>query len=333
MEAHMRWSTSAILAGLVLSGCGTQVASGTASIAVSTPSVVTPSQPTNQTVAVATDCPPDAGSLELTGEQGQTPPLLAADVTVVAAIECSIDSRPIPGDGLWSFKIEKRVDAGPAVNRLVAALRSGDEPSTGQMCAGVGVVIPWFALVDDHGVIVRPRMPVDACGGPKGVAMEALQAMPWIKVNETKDAQVETQAQVDRDAAATSVNCSTDWKDMISIGEAAEPPSSGSGQWSNVAADGASLCHYSASGDSGGMPMLSFLSGTKLSGDVATKISAQLAATTQVQPCQLKHTSVALLFLASGNYYLIEEDGCHRIVDGNNSVWGQASPDLMSAIG
>jgi len=333
MEAHMRWSASAILAGLVLSGCGTQVASGTASIAVSTPSVVTPSVSSSQTEAAATECPTDAGLQVFSGAQNQIPPLLAADVTVVAAIECSIDSRPIPGDGLWSFKIEKRVNAGPAVDRLVAALRSGDEPSTGQVCIGVGVALPWIALLDDHGVPVRPRMPVDACGGPKGVVLDALAAMPWIKVNETKDVQVETQAQVDRDAAATSVNCSTDWKDMISIGEAAEPPSSGSGQWSNIAADGASLCHYSASGDSGGMPMLSFLSGTKLSGDAATKISAQLAATTQVQPCQLKHTSVALLFVPSGNDYLIEEDGCHRIVDGNNSAWGQASPDLIAAIG
>jgi hypothetical protein len=318
----------------VLAGCGSQHAAVPSAVLMTpSASAVVPSPSTNQTVVVATDCPPDAGSQEFTGAQGQTPLPLAADVTVVAVIECSVDSRPIPGDGLWSYKLEKRVDAGPAVDRLVAALRSGDEPSTGQVCIGVGVVLPWVALLDDHGAMVRPRMPVDACGGPKGVVMEALQAMPWVTVKETKDVQVETQAQVDRDAAATSANCSTDWKDMISISEATGPPSQGLGQWSNIAAEGASLCHYSASVDSGGMPMLSFQSGTKVSGDVATKISAQLAATTQVQPCKEKHTAVALLFVPNGNYYLIEEDGCHRIFDGNNSAWGQASPDLMSAIG
>ena len=321
-----------VVATAVLVGCGSQhAAAPTAAVMTPSADAEVPSPSTTPTTAAVTDCPPDAGLQVFGGPQNQLPSL-ASDVTVVAAIECSVESRPIPGDGLWSFRIERRVDAGPAVDRLIAALRSGDEPSTAQICDLVGVGISWFALLDDHGVVVRPRIPVDACGGPKGVFMAALEAMPWTIVGETKGAQVETQAQVDRDAAATSANCSTDWKDMISISEAAGPPSQGLGQWSNIDAQGASLCHYSASVDSGGMPMLSFQSGTKVSGDVATKISAQLAATTQVRPCQQKHTAVALLFVPSGNYYLIEEDGCHRIFDGNNSAWGQATSGLLSAL-
>lgn len=306
---------------LVLTGCGTQVAGAPGS---STPS----SAP-----AVATTCP---GAADLTprGADDSAAGPLPTDLTATAAIECFTENRPVAGDGVWTFVVENKAEAGPQLDQLVAALRAKDEPRpTNVACTAILIVVRWFALVDQNGAWVRPRVPITSCGQPQDAVLKALDALTWTTVSATKTTQVSTEAQAKKDAEAAAAGCTTPFKDMLAIEAGDSAPRSSPGPWPSLGGTLATVCRYSAAPDKDGTPLLNFESGGRASAAQAAAVSAAWMATGPVADCSLKHTVVTVLFTATNGWYLVENDGCHRVLDGDNGTWGQATPELLAALG
>jgi hypothetical protein len=93
------------------------------------------------------------------------------------------------------------------------------------------------------------------------------------------------------------------------------------------------VCRFSAGKDTDGMPMLSFVSGEKLSTAATAELQRGLAASGPAQPCTTEHTAVAGLFTEQGGWALVELDGCHRVESGQSGGWRQATPELLALLG
>jgi hypothetical protein len=119
-------------------------------------------------IQAAVHCPTTA---DLPAQRSEQP--LAAGFVTVWVLRCSHEERAVPGQGRWVFRIEERADTDAAA--LVAALRRPDVPTPpAAICADVGFVVPYFALVDASGTAVRPRVPRGACGQPQRQVLDAV---------------------------------------------------------------------------------------------------------------------------------------------------------------
>jgi hypothetical protein len=286
--------------------------------------------PTVGSGSVPAACP-SAEQLGSSGGAGIVAAPLPGDLAVTEVVECSVEDRPVAGDGVWSFNVEKRSIVG--IERLLATLRTKDEPAPANLtCALVGITLPWFALVDTRGNWVRPHLPLTMCGAPQPAMMSALAAVSWSTVRATKDKQVTTQAQATAEAQAAAVGCATPFKDMISIDASFRVPTSSPSGLLGSPQTGFTVCHYAASKDPGGMPLLTFISGRRVSGTAAATLANALMAAGPVQPCQLAHTTVIGIFTSASDWLLIEDDGCHRVLDGGNNSWSQATPALLATL-
>ena len=257
---------------------------------------------------------------------------LPEDFTAVAVVECVLEARPVAGDGVWNFLVEKRATA--KVDAFVAALRRPDEPSTGGACTAVGYLVPWFALVDASGRSVHATIPSTGCGQPQAEGMAVLQALPFVEVSATRRDRVKTEAQSQVEAAATAAGCSTPVKDMIAITDAdGAAPTSLADPIMGTPSGGVTLCRFSAGKDTDGMPLLTFVSGEKLSVASSRAVVSALAASGPARPCTVPHTRVTGLFSEQNGWALVEVDGCHRVEGGDSAGWRQATAELLGLLG
>ncbi len=315
----MRRTTTAMSATalLLLTACGTQQAAT---------STATPLPSTSGPVC-ATATPSANGDLYNAADGVRLPD----DFVVTAVVECVLEARPVPGDGRWNFLVEKRATA--KVDAFTAALRRPDDPRTNGACSAVGYVVAWFALVDAAGRIAHATIPADSCGQPQAEAMTALQALPFVEVSAVRRDQLQTEAQTNVDAAAAAAGCSTPFKDMIAITDGDKRPMTSAPDPILGSSTGrVTVCRYSAGKDTDGMPLLTFVSGEKLSASSSTAVVGALAASGSAKPCTVTHTEVAGLFSEKNGWALVELDGCHRVEGGDSAGWRQATPELLAAL-
>jgi hypothetical protein len=132
---------------------------------------------------------------------------LPAGFTAVAALRCGDELRDVPGEGTWWFRVAERADTDAAA--LLAALRRPDEvPPAGGVCASIGFVVPYFALVDASGTVVRPRVPRDGCQEPQKASLDALAKLPFREVTATRRNQERSQESID-------TGCGQMWTDAF----------------------------------------------------------------------------------------------------------------------
>ena len=312
----------AVAALTMLTACGTQqAASPTAS-----PAGASGVSPSSGSVCATASLAP-SGDLYSAADGVRAP----AGFVVTAVVECVVEARPVAGDGVWNFVVEKRATA--KVGAFATALQRPDEPPTDGPCSAVGYVVTWFALVDASGRTVHAAIPADSCGQPQGDAMAAMQALTFVDVSVTRRDRVKTEAQTKAESAATAVGCATPFKDMIAItdGDHAAPRSAPDpilGSSSGVV----TVCRFSAGKDTDGMPLLSFVSGEKLSAAASTAVVRELAASGPARPCRVAHTAVTGLFTEQDGWALVEVDGCHRVEGGDAGGWRQATPALLALL-
>jgi hypothetical protein len=316
----MRRTTAALpLAALaLLTACGTQQAA--------TPTA-TPLPSTSGPVCASAQIAP-VGTLYDADANVRLPD----DFAATAVVACVIEARPVAGDGVWNFLVEKRATA--KVDAFVTALRRPDEPTpTPVGCNSIGYTINWFALVDEAGRVAHATIPADACGHPQAEGRAALAALPFVEVSATRRDRVETQAQADVDAAAAAVGCATPFKDMIIDDEAIRPSGSASpGSFLGTRATGVTVCRYDAVTDADGSALLTFRSGERLTGTASAAVVTALESSGPVEACAVKHTAVVGVFTEQHGWALVEADGCHRVHGNTVSSWGQASPELLALL-
>jgi hypothetical protein len=306
-----------VIALLLLTGCGAQ--SAVRPLSSPLPSTTGP-------VCAAAKITP-SGDLYSAADGVRLPD----DFVATAVVECVLEARPVAGDGVWNFLVEKRATTKLAA--FEAALRRPDEPSTGGACTAMGYLVPWFALVDASGRSVHATIPSTGCGQPQAEGMTALQALPFLEVAATRRDQVRSEAQSAADAAAAAAGCATPFKDMIAITDAdhgvlrsASDPILG-GSSGDV-----TVCRFSAGKDTDGMPLLTFVSGGRLSAPSSAAVVRALAASGPAKPCTVPHAEVAGLFTQQNGWALVELDGCHRVEGGDSGGWRQATPGLLALL-
>ncbi|GIE86480.1 hypothetical protein [Actinoplanes regularis] len=99
-----------------------------------------------------------------------TLPRLGDGFQPVAAVVCGMSMRERPGGGWEMVAEEARVDD---LTTLLPALRLPDEAATAAACTDDLPAVPWLVLLDSDGRWIRPGIPIDACGKPRGEFREA----------------------------------------------------------------------------------------------------------------------------------------------------------------
>jgi hypothetical protein len=81
------------------------------------------------------------------------------------------------------------------------------------------------------------------------------------------------------------------------------------------------------------MPLLTFVSGEKLTAAQSASVVTALATSGPARPCATVHTEVVGLFTEQNGWVLVETDGCRRVEAGDTGGWRQATPDLLALLG
>ncbi|MEV6930521.1 hypothetical protein AB0M46_39390 [Dactylosporangium sp. NPDC051485] len=241
----------------------------------------------------------------------------------VSASRCVFSVATVPGDGEWQMRDEQQADGG--LDALAAALRQPSEDNPGTDCPAIAIVPVVITLVDAHGRKVVPALPHQACGMPLPSVEQAIRALPWRSVSQTKVRQTRSQLEV-------SSGCSGKYKPVIAI-EAAEgstrsPDAAPFDPGKPPAA--LAVCRYRldpADTISGANPSVAFQMGvlssaTTLSGAALSRfVTAVHAAPPVTTRCAQPQAPFAIVFVKdTGPYLMVELGGCYRADDGNGTL-------------
>jgi hypothetical protein len=312
-EAQMAvigWRCSLVVGmALVAVGCGAPGQAGPSSVARSHPADVTAVSALAGVPCTATTAKP-------------TKPIPAA-FRPVAVVQCYQVARGIPGNGLWRFEVKQRADHRLAA--FIAALRRPSVRTPPQiMCAAVGYLDPSFALIDRHGRILRPALPVKECGQPFPAAISNLQHLPWVTVSVRRTVQIATRAEL-------QAGCDPQWKDVIQLesGSGGLQPSAG-GPAFTPRPPRLRICIYRDSS-------YTFIRGGLISQAAESKVLGDIQGGRTSTQCRRPHTEYAVLLAVSpayrgGQFAEAELGGCYRVLRPDNQV-GTISPAGLDIIG
>ena len=245
---------------------------------------------------------------------------LPATFTPVAVVRCYMVARGIPGRGLWRFEVKQRADR--RLTAFIAALRRPSVPTPPTVaCPLILYLDPSFALVDRHGRILRPVLPVMECGRPFAAAITDLQHLPWVTVSVRKTVQISTRAEL-------QAGCDSQWKDMIHMDSGSLQPSAGSPAFSPLPPR-LRICIYQDSSHR-------FIRGGLISQAAEKKLLLDIQGGRTSTRCLRPHTEYAVLLAVSpayrgGQTAEVELGGCFRILRPDNRV-GTVSPAGMAII-
>lgn len=84
--------------------------------------------------------------------------------------------------------VTERANLSPSTSEnLVRSLRRQSDPPSASACPGDSaahaVLVPYFALIDDHGRALLPGMPADECGKPQQTALKALSVLRFQRLS------------------------------------------------------------------------------------------------------------------------------------------------------
>jgi|GEM_PF-2931507 len=162
-------------------------------VASSTPAVVTPTAtPAIGAHAVATigasvvACPDPAGA---DGGDPGAAHLLAPGIVIDAVVKCETATRTYPGAGTFTVQLAEVADTGLA-DFLTELRRPSDPRGPNVVCPLFRIATPWFALIDNHGAVLRVALPTTQCGQSRAAVIAALNALPFREVAAVRIARV-----------------------------------------------------------------------------------------------------------------------------------------------
>jgi hypothetical protein len=170
----------------------TSPAPATTSAAGTAPPVTPTAVPAVGAHAVATvgaavvTCPDPAVA---DGSESGATHLLAAGVLIDAVVRCETVTRTYPGAGTFTVQLAEVADTGLA--DFLTELRHPSDPRrTNVVCPMFRIAMPWFALIDNHGAVLRVALPTTQCGQARATALAALNALPFREVAAVRIARV-----------------------------------------------------------------------------------------------------------------------------------------------
>jgi hypothetical protein len=237
---------------------------------------------------------------------------------------CTTTTRSYPGEGEWLVAVEQRARSG--IDKLLGELRRPSSPVTAEACTLEMVTVPWFALVDGDGRVVRPAVPTDECRKPRREALAALQSLPYQTVAVRRIHLVQSQQAID-------TGCADEWKDVVAIeAEGARP--GGPGPVLDRRSDRLVVCTYRSSGEAK-LPEGVLSGGREIRGEQVAELLAALDAAGPALPCSRHHSAFAVLRPADGGEAYVEAyvemDGCRRVLAPDRTL-RQADSHLVDLI-
>jgi hypothetical protein len=247
---------------------------------------------------------------------------LPAGFSPVAVVRCYQEAHGIPGRGLWRFEVKQHADH--RLTAFIAALRRASvRTPSGVACATVGYVDPSFALIDRHGRILRPTLPVGECGQPLPAAITALAHLPWVTVSVRRTVQITTRAEL-------RAGCDSQWKDVIQMDSYVRllQPSAG-GPLFSPRPPRLRICIYQDSSHT-------FIRGGLISQVAESRLLGDIQGGRTSTRCRQPHTEYAALLAVSpayrgGQIAEAELGGCYRILRPDDRV-GTISPAGLAII-
>lgn len=294
--------------------------------------------PTGPAATAARDTPPRAAKQAVARVGGQavtcpTEPLVGGGAdrsplppgfSVKTVVRCETVLRVYPGLGEWSVQLAEVADAPPAgLTRLATELRKPSEPMpSGVICPAIAMVLPWFAVIDDHGTVVHPTLPTDKCGLPLPGAIKALSGLDFSAVDAVRVAQT-------RAPESIKTGCDQQWKDMVALEGARHPKGVTGSSVGDLASSPSSVlvCLYKAGPVEGGLRTGDLIKGVTLSGDAALAVASDAAITAPLPPGCTDADQFAVI--GSGAY--VELGGCNRVLTSDGRL-GSASTSLIGEL-
>jgi hypothetical protein len=229
----------------------------------------------------------------------------------VAVVRCLIDERAVAGDGSWQFAVAQRASAGLAdLLRLLQQPNASAPARTQIACPADLLMVPDFGLVGSDGTVVRPKLPLTVCGAPMPNVLTALNGLPWKTETETKVTRIQTQAEID-------TGCPSSYKYLPGFGLGGTPM-----PWSQVrhpptAAIGVA-CVLRVDETTYPGPVGDFTVGKLLTAAQGTAVESMVDAASTAgsaaPPCSAKATHFATLGDRNDPTFLLELDGCRRLM-------------------
>jgi hypothetical protein len=275
----------------------------------------------------ARDAPGIAGSPSCSFAVGRPTPTPGAakqplpdDFVPVTARRCVLTTVAVPGDGEWQVRDEQEATSG--LDRLLRVLRRPSAPRGDGACPAIGVVPVDLTLVDAGGRTLDPSLPQDACGLPVAGAVEAVEALPWKSVKQTRVGRVRSQLELDS-------GCSGRYKPVVDLAATSGRRSTGPA-FGGPTPSALTVCRYRldpadpVSLDNGPPLATGVLdsAGTLTGASLANLVAAIAAAPAATGRCDQPQQPFAVLFPpgGAGPFLAVELGGCHRLLDGADQL-------------
>lgn len=315
---------TAVLAALLLAGCGNGVQATDARRASDAPLTAYASE-------AEPSAEPSGDYVGVAGDLAKSVPAVAAACPALRAKRlpenppadqiffCTMATRPVAGDGEWMFAQVRRVTGG--VEKLFAAYAHRDARLGQGACKAD---LPDPRVVWLHTEPIRMvHAPRDKCGKPTDVAREAFDSLTTEIVADVRMRQVQSQQSID-------TGCSQQWKDMLSE-LARDSTAAPSGAPSPMPAGPAKVCRYTVQVDAQGSRVGELVSAQQLDAERVQAINTALAAARPDATCRRdEHHSFAVVTISTGGDELYAAlDGC-AVQQGNK--WWRAGDDLRDLL-
>ncbi|HET9186611.1 MAG TPA: hypothetical protein VFN80_01540 [Acidothermaceae bacterium] len=298
-----------------------------------------PIVPSGPAATAARGTPPPAGKQAVAHVDGQavtcpTDPFttgggpdrapLPSGFTIKTVVRCETVLRAYGDLGEWSVQLAEVADApSDGLAQLATELRKPSEPTpSGIACPAIAMVLPWFAVIDDHGKVVRPSLPTDKCGLPLPGAGKALSTLDFTAVDAVRVAQT-------RAPESIKTGCDQQWKDMVALEGAKHPGGVTGASVGDLASSPSSVlvCLYQAGPVDGGLRAGELIKGVTVSGDAAAALASEAASTGPLSA----GCGDAGRFAVIGGAAYVELGGCNRVLTSDGRL-GAASASLIAQL-
>jgi hypothetical protein len=253
----------------------------------------------------------------------------------VSASRCTTIIKTVPGDGEWQFRNEQQAD-GP-FDDLLRALRTPSESPARGPCTLELVMPPVITLTDARGRTTTPAIPQDSCGKPMRKVAQAVEALPWKTVKETKLHQARGQLELDS-------GCPGGYKPVIAIAgaESSHPAATVAPVFPGAPPTALTVCRYTLDptntlslNGSGSMAIGKLATVATLTGEPVVKLIAGLNAARPVtDQCDRPQAPFAIVFPVGGSVrpsVVIEMGGCNRVESAPGGL-GQVTPETVAIV-
>ncbi len=268
----------------------------------------------------AISCPTD--SFTTAGGPDRAP--LPSDFAIKKVVRCETVLRAYGDLGEWSVQLAEVADSPTnELASLATELRKPSKPTpSGIACPAIAMVLPWFAVIDAHGKVVRPSMPTDQCGLPLPGATKVLSSLDFSAVDAVRVAQT-------RAPEAIKTGCDQRWKDVVALQGASHTEGMTGSSVGDLASSPSSVlvCLYKAGPLEGGLRAGDLIKGATLAGDAAVALASEAAITAPLPG----GCSDAGEFAVIGGGAYVELGGCNRVLTSDGRL-GAASAALVAQL-